>query len=148
MSEEAGKSSMNRHQRRAASKPADKEDEKKLYGQTCDEMLSALLEWLRTHPGQLPRFAMPPKGVAILGCIDEVADIVAKDDAARQLVDLFCAIGVKIRPNGQPTILMLNAVLDAIELPYEVAPVADFAAKFPLAPLNRGGPWGTRGPGS
>lgn len=127
---------MNRRQRRAASKSAEPDTEKKQYMQTCEAMHTALVDWLRAHPGGVPRFAMPPREVGVVGCIDDVVDIIAKDDAARQLVGILCDIGVKIRPHGQPTILMLRVVLDTIGLPYEVAPMEEFAAKFPLVPIG------------
>jgi hypothetical protein len=109
---------MNRHERRAAAArcifpPA--------YLRTCDAMADELRAWLKAHPGERPRFALTSPQLYAIASLDQVADLVTRDDAARELVERFNVLGVEIGGEGhQPTMAMLRAVLDVVRVSYEM----------------------------
>jgi hypothetical protein len=94
-----------------------------------------LRSWLRDHPDDPPRFALPPKSILVIGCLDH-ASAVAQNAAARALVDAFCAAGCAVQPEGQPTLNMLRVVLDLARVPYAVAPADAFERYVVLGPSS------------
>jgi hypothetical protein len=128
---------MNRRERRAALAAEITPQIPVNYVRTCERMAVALRRWLEAHPGERPRFALPPPGILAIATLDQAVDIVARDAHARELVIGFCAIGRKIGGRGaEPTIMMLCVVLERVGLAAETAGLEEFEAfKF----LSRGG---------
>jgi len=115
---------MNRRERRAA---AAHEDPPPEYVRTVQLMVVALRRWLKEHPDDPPHFALPPAHVHMAVCIDQVRHVLARDAAARELVDVFCAIGVQCGgPGGEPTVTMVWAVLDLVGVKADVVPTEAF----------------------
>jgi hypothetical protein len=96
------------------------------YQQSCARMLEILQAWTAAHPGETARFALPPDHIFAIAPLDLVVRrALARDQAAGDLVDAFCAAGVEIAGEA-PTLVMLRAVLQTAGFPYEIAPYADF----------------------
>jgi hypothetical protein len=97
--------------------------------------------WLagRDKDEPAPELRLPTvQGMWISVCIDQIT--IAKNAAARELVDLLCMVCVEtMGPNRQPTVEMLRAVLQNVGLPYERAPLEAFGRFTPLSPARRGG---------
>lgn len=93
--------------------------------EACEQMKQALQAWIRGGR-ELPQFALPPRHVLLIAPIDQVVGILARNDAARTLVEVFCAIGCSIEHSGEPTVNMLRAVLDRVGVPYETVPIETF----------------------
>jgi hypothetical protein len=75
-----------------------------------------------TWRGAPPRFAFPPKDVALMADLRDVGDKLARNDAARELVALLIKRCVE-RTGEAPTAMMLRIVLDMLKIPVEeVAP--------------------------
>jgi hypothetical protein len=83
------------------------------YEQTCQEMLQRAKQWLVEHPDRPPHFVAQPKGIAIVAALDQAGDRFCRNDAARELVADFIAIGIRIGgPRGSPTVLMMQVVME------------------------------------
>lgn len=106
---------MNRHERRAAR--AKRAPISESYEQTGQAMLAALKGWLAAHKG-VPRFVFPPKDVSLAGTLAQYGHRLARDYNARELVDLFCQVGIDVG-GAVPTVLMLQAVLELAGVPVE-----------------------------
>jgi hypothetical protein len=95
------------------------EERKVLYERTCSAMASAIQKLRAAHPSFTPQFALPPQDIPVLACIDQVPTI-ARNEDARQLIELFCRLGQRIGgPGGQPSLLMLEVVLEHEQVPFE-----------------------------
>jgi hypothetical protein len=100
---------MNRHARRAAaarrSSHGEEDGPPPQYLETCSRMIDVLRAWLSDPSRERPAFALPPKDVLAIGCLDHVTPgALAKNASAEALVRRFCEIGRKIHgEGGEPT---------------------------------------------
>jgi hypothetical protein len=104
------------------------------YKRTCVAMFEILQAWMAAHPGESPAFALPVPHIFAVASLDLVVrHALARNPAAGELVDAFCAAGVAI--GGEPpTLVMLRAVLQTAGLAYEIAPYADFGTFAVIEP--------------
>jgi hypothetical protein len=130
---------MNRRERRAAVARGEREVPES-YVRTIQRMIDALRAALKLNPGNPPRFALPPRDVILAATVDQVEHIVARDPLARELCQIFCAIGVEISgPGGQPSVTMLAVALDAVGLKAEQAAIEEFGRVVPFSPGSTAG---------
>lgn len=108
---------MNRRERRAAKATEGSLqafDPPEVYVKAIQKMHAFLVCWLAGR-GTKPQFALPEKRVLLAVPIDRVPKL-ALDDAARELVGIFCEIAETIS-GGAPTALMLDSVLELAHVP-------------------------------
>jgi hypothetical protein len=83
------------------------------YEETCQEMLARTKRWLLEHSDRPPHFVAAPKGVCIVAALDQAGDRFCRNEAARELMAEFVAIGLRIGgPTASPTVLMMQVVLE------------------------------------
>jgi hypothetical protein len=120
-----GGKQMNRHERRRAfaqGKRAAKTGEMPDgYTDTCETMALAYRMWRRNNPdAPPPRFALPPRELAVIAGVDQVASRIVRNESAAELVELFdLAARFFGGPNNGPTVLMLSAVLEVVGVEVE-----------------------------
>lgn len=76
---------------------------------------------VRDWTGEAPRFAFPPKEIALDADLRDIGDNLARNDGARELTALLVKRCVE-RTGQSPTVMMLRVVLE--ELGIEVEYVA------------------------
>ncbi len=80
-------------------------------------------EWLEKVP-EPPRFAFPPKEVALIADLRDVGPKLARNHSAQQLVDHLIELVVAV--TGQaPTAMMLRVILDDLGQPIEWVPLSE-----------------------
>lgn len=82
--------------------------------------VAGLLSGLRATE---PRFCLPPKDVRLLGPIEEVADVVARDPLSREVLAQAIAL---VRGDLSP--FMFDVACEFASLPVERVPLSDFTA--------------------
>lgn len=97
-----------------------------------------LVEWLRQHPGQQPRFRFPgDRDVAPIASMKDIGHKLALNDDAHELVESWCALKELGGFDDYPTAMMARAALDAAGVPWETCALADVG----LEPIGGGGGW-------
>jgi hypothetical protein len=113
------------------------EEEGELYWRCVRLTEKATRLWLagREKSEPAPAFRLPTEpGCAIGACIDQIP--IAKNGAARELVDVLCMVTRTVGPDRQPTIEMLRVILQNVGIAYECAPLAEFGR---FVQMGRGG---------
>lgn len=90
----------------------------------------AELTWriVQAWQGERPRFAFPPREVALVADLRDCGHILAKNEAATKLVALLIDHGVK--ETGQaPTAMMLRVVLESVGIPIEYQSLSELGIK-------------------
>ncbi len=73
---------------------------------------------------QEPRFAFPPKEIALIADLRDVAERLARNDSARAVLALV--IHHCVKETGQaPTAMMLRICLEEAEIPIETVSLSD-----------------------
>jgi hypothetical protein len=73
---------------------------------------------IRDWPGEVPRFAFPPKEIALLADLRDVGERLARNEGARRLLALLIKRCVE-RTGNAPTAMMLRVVLEELGIDVE-----------------------------
>jgi hypothetical protein len=87
---------------------------------------------VRDWKGGPPRFAFPPKGVALIADLRDIGQRLARNDAARELVTLLIKRSVE-RTGHAPTAMMLLVVLEKLGRPIERVSLSELGLKVGTA---------------
>lgn len=73
---------------------------------------------VRDWKGEAPRFAFPPKEIALLADLRDIGERLARNEGARKLTALLIKRCVE-RTGQAPTVMMLRVILDELGIEVE-----------------------------
>ncbi|HET7485852.1 MAG TPA: hypothetical protein VFJ64_10830 [Solirubrobacterales bacterium] len=94
----------------------------------------AELTWriVQAWQGERPRFAFPPRNIALIADLRDIGERLARNDAAKKLVALL--IDHCVKETGQaPTAMMLRVVLEQSGIPIEYVAPSELGLAVPRA---------------
>lgn len=103
--------------------------ERESYDRGATLTFGLVKQWLTTEP-EKPRFAFPPKEIALLADLRDIGKKLARNDSARRLVDHLIVWVVGATGNA-PTAMMLRMVLEVLKQPIERVSLSDLGLEVP-----------------
>jgi hypothetical protein len=88
-------------------------------------------EWLGKVV-ERPRFAFPPKDIALIADLRDIGEKLARNDSARELVAHLIECVVNVTGNA-PTAMMLRVVLEQLDCAVEYVAPSDLGLAVPKA---------------
>jgi hypothetical protein len=85
-------------------------------------------EWVAS--GETPRFAFPPREIALVADLRDIGKRLARNDSALRLVDQLIRVVVHITGSA-PTAMMLRVVLEMLDQPIEWVAASELGLQVP-----------------
>jgi hypothetical protein len=79
---------------------------------------------VRDWIGEVPRFALPPREIALIADLRDIGARLVRNDGARQLLALLIRRCVE-RTGDAPTVIMLDTALDYVGIAVERVSLSD-----------------------
>ena len=99
------------------------------YNQGAAAAFGFIKGWLE-KTGEAPRFAFPPKDIALIADLRDIGQRLARNESARRLVDELNEAVLQL--TGQaPTAMMLRVILEELEQPIEWVAPSELGLKVP-----------------
>lgn len=97
------------------------------YAEACDRLAKIVIA--ASQGEQKPLFAFAPREAFMIVALEDIKDHVARNEQARRVL----ALALECDPVASPTMMMLRAVVEMLELPFETVTVEEIVSWVPGA---------------